>query len=244
MAYCGKCGNQLEESAKFCPKCGNPCAHTSYNITEKSNSKFGIPKFILLAVIIILSLLGGYYLFTEVTTAKIQAKINNEKQEQKRLEEEEHRRWEEENKGVAELYKDVSKRKSAPWCVYSYEREYRKSPNRKQIVYVIWLYPSSETSGEAHFVQFHTKFTYGGGYSWIAWTPDKYYSYSSGRDYYCISPYEVENGEIHVQIPVRDAVSDKLMKLSFSVSDDAKSLTLLRQGWQFKRGCGTNDPFK
>ena len=24
MAYCGKCGNQIEESVKFCTSCGNP----------------------------------------------------------------------------------------------------------------------------------------------------------------------------------------------------------------------------
>ena len=261
--YCAKCGNERKGTEKFCSQCGTPYGQSptsnvsETNVCQGISSKKGILIAAIVAVIALLGAAAWYFLGNrnikdEEVKIIVQAKVDEKRKEEerhaeeerKRIEEEEHRRWEEENKGVAKLYKDASERKNAPWCVYSFEREYRKSSERKQIIYVIWLYPSSETSGEAHFVQFHTKFTYDGGASWIAWTPDKYYSYSSGKDYYCISPYEAENGEIHVEIPVRDAVSNELMKLSFRVSDDAKSLTLLRQGWQFKRGCGTDDPFK
>ena len=39
MAFCGKCGNQLEEGAKFCPKCGQPTNQQPYeNNNESLNS--------------------------------------------------------------------------------------------------------------------------------------------------------------------------------------------------------------
>ena len=38
MAYCKKCGNQLDDGAKFCPKCGNPVVSTQYKRDSSENS--------------------------------------------------------------------------------------------------------------------------------------------------------------------------------------------------------------
>lgn len=38
MAFCSKCGTQLSDGAKFCPKCGNPTVGTQGNGSSSSNS--------------------------------------------------------------------------------------------------------------------------------------------------------------------------------------------------------------
>ena len=35
MPFCGKCGTQLSDSAKFCPSCGTPLAEASPNIGQQ-----------------------------------------------------------------------------------------------------------------------------------------------------------------------------------------------------------------
>lgn len=37
MKYCTKCGTELQDGAKFCPKCGPPVSHTEYKVTGKQN---------------------------------------------------------------------------------------------------------------------------------------------------------------------------------------------------------------
>lgn len=39
MAYCEKCGSQLNEGAKYCPKCGNPCNSLTNHKSEVKRSK-------------------------------------------------------------------------------------------------------------------------------------------------------------------------------------------------------------
>ena len=63
MAYCSKCGTQLSDGDKFCPKCGNPCGDSSYHTTEEGSSKSREPLFITLAVIVVLVLIGGGWYF-------------------------------------------------------------------------------------------------------------------------------------------------------------------------------------
>ena len=41
MAYCGKCGTQLREGAKFCPKCGQPTERNATNAFQKSETFLG-----------------------------------------------------------------------------------------------------------------------------------------------------------------------------------------------------------
>lgn len=38
MAFCSKCGTQLNEGAKFCPKCGQPTTSNEMNNTQVSSS--------------------------------------------------------------------------------------------------------------------------------------------------------------------------------------------------------------
>ena len=70
MAYCGKCGTQLSEGAKFCPKCGNPCGNSSSQSLEgdgleKQTKKLKIPTKVILAVCLALAVICGvaYYCF-------------------------------------------------------------------------------------------------------------------------------------------------------------------------------------
>lgn len=45
MAFCGKCGNQLNEGAKFCPKCGQPTVDAGeVQNTETNNSYSDEPE--------------------------------------------------------------------------------------------------------------------------------------------------------------------------------------------------------
>lgn len=41
MAFCGKCGNQLEEGAKFCPKCGTSVENNETQLNEENSA---LPK--------------------------------------------------------------------------------------------------------------------------------------------------------------------------------------------------------
>ena len=63
MAFCGKCGTQLSDGARFCPKCGNPCGGSTENITENSSSTSKKPLIITLAVVAVLALIGGSWYF-------------------------------------------------------------------------------------------------------------------------------------------------------------------------------------
>ena len=60
MAYCGNCGTQLSEGAKFCPKCGTSVSPvTNDNGGKSSSKKIIIPLVILILVLAIAG--GGWY---------------------------------------------------------------------------------------------------------------------------------------------------------------------------------------
>lgn len=62
MAYCGNCGTQLSEGAKFCPKCGTSVSPVTNDDGGKSSSKkIIIPVVILILVLAIAG--GGWYLW-------------------------------------------------------------------------------------------------------------------------------------------------------------------------------------
>ena len=43
MAYCGKCGTQLSDGNKFCPKCGNPVVNEQvYNDSPENNLRYSL----------------------------------------------------------------------------------------------------------------------------------------------------------------------------------------------------------
>ena len=62
MAFCGKCGNQLEEGAKFCPKCGASVSPvTNDNSGKSSSKKIVIPLIVSILILAIAG--GGWYLW-------------------------------------------------------------------------------------------------------------------------------------------------------------------------------------
>ncbi len=38
MKYCQKCGNELNDDAMFCPKCGTACSQTNINNLSQNNA--------------------------------------------------------------------------------------------------------------------------------------------------------------------------------------------------------------
>lgn len=58
--YCKKCGNIIDESAKFCPKCGGAVGIENVNETKGDKSKK--PLFLIFLIIIIAIVMGGIYL--------------------------------------------------------------------------------------------------------------------------------------------------------------------------------------
>jgi uncharacterized RDD family membrane protein YckC len=72
MSYCQKCGNQLTDDAKFCPKCGTPVEATSYAAPSAPQPQTGPrlafwgERFVawLIDVIIIGIIVGALSIFT------------------------------------------------------------------------------------------------------------------------------------------------------------------------------------
>lgn len=86
MAFCSKCGIQIQDGAKFCPKCGNPCGDTFYPITE-GNPKYRKPLFVTLAVLIVLAMLGGglYFFAANKTMVNVNTISSEQILEEKKL---------------------------------------------------------------------------------------------------------------------------------------------------------------
>lgn len=53
VMFCNKCGNELNDGAKFCPKCG-ASFQTTEKTKEKEKKKFHLGRFIVIACICIL----------------------------------------------------------------------------------------------------------------------------------------------------------------------------------------------
>ena len=75
MAYCVKCGTQLSDGDKFCPKCGNPCDNVSRKsvevqvIEQKKPSKTSSRT--LVAVIVVIAIIGGaWFLWSRLSSPK------------------------------------------------------------------------------------------------------------------------------------------------------------------------------
>ena len=61
MAFCGNCGNELREGAKFCPKCGTP-VNTHQEQQVKRGRHISIP---LISALTVLFLIVGSYFVTD-----------------------------------------------------------------------------------------------------------------------------------------------------------------------------------
>jgi len=64
MAFCGKCGNQLEEGAKFCPKCGTEIngSQEQQEINGKKFSTLWVTAFAILTILV------GSYFITDIVS--------------------------------------------------------------------------------------------------------------------------------------------------------------------------------
>lgn len=61
MAFCGNCGNELREGAKFCPKCGNPIIQVIQNNKDGNGKKwmrYGVVAIALIAACYLIGVLG------------------------------------------------------------------------------------------------------------------------------------------------------------------------------------------
>ena len=94
MAYCRKCGTQLSEGAKFCPKCGHPTG-ISIETKEKNSfesepvidyteeeeeSTYSLKKLLMTIAIIAVVGIAGYYGIKQYQyMSKKQAEIQRQK---------------------------------------------------------------------------------------------------------------------------------------------------------------------
>lgn len=71
MAFCGSCGNELREGAKFCPKCGT--AVNGYQDQQETKGKrFSTPW---IAAFAVLTILIGSYFVTDMVSPETHNKI-------------------------------------------------------------------------------------------------------------------------------------------------------------------------
>ena len=71
MAFCGNCGNELREGAKFCPKCGT-AANTHQEQQEAKGKRFSTPWIVAFAV---LTILIGSYFVTDMVSPETHNKL-------------------------------------------------------------------------------------------------------------------------------------------------------------------------
>ena len=109
MAYCGKCGIQLEDDAKFCPKCGAPVDGIE-DVGKKDvedQEEIRIKRVIVAFAITIIFILGGIGYFNNKKTeeaAKAQEKKEELiRQENERIQREREREEEKRRKGVEKV---------------------------------------------------------------------------------------------------------------------------------------------
>ena len=71
MAFCGNCGNELREGAKFCPKCGT-AANTHQEQQEAKGKRFLTPW---IAAFAVLTILIGSYFVTDMVSPETHDKL-------------------------------------------------------------------------------------------------------------------------------------------------------------------------
>ena len=59
MAFCSKCGTQLNESAKFCPNCG----HSIKNVVDNTKKNNSIAKWAIICFVLVALVIGGWFMW-------------------------------------------------------------------------------------------------------------------------------------------------------------------------------------
>lgn len=74
MAYCGKCGTQLSEETKFCPKCGRPCGNAILSTNSNSGKEIACThskknRLYVIAILFIAIVTGCFWYFSKGNTS-------------------------------------------------------------------------------------------------------------------------------------------------------------------------------
>jgi len=150
MAYCGKCGIQLEDDAKFCPKCGAPVDGIE-DVGKKDvedQEEIRIKRVIVAFAITIIFILGVIGYFNNKKTEEA-AKAQEKKEELIRQENERiqrEREREEERKPQNVFYKIASQGEyvwQCSWFGYDFGRGERT---------LLYFYPSSPGGGRMTYL--------------------------------------------------------------------------------------------
>lgn len=152
MAYCGKCGAQLKEGAKFCPKCGQPTARNATNDFQNSEPLLGRneeqgkgkSKFVLLIIIFGLLIAPLYKEYIETLSMKAQREADMRAEEEARQRNEALTKAEEESKPDKKFYEYIKQG-------YVWESNGQAGFN---FLNVLYFYPINGTVGRVCLVAF------------------------------------------------------------------------------------------
>ena len=178
MAYCGNCGNKLDDGAKFCPQCGAKCAHNGKQICSKCGTELNegakfCPKcgaknnsnssgkrksqvmiwYIAAFISLIVIFGGGWYLYLDSLDKEAkriaQEKVEEEQRvEEERKAEEERKRIEEENKPSNKFYQVANQGRYVWECVNGNFHVESKNFRYKPNRLFLYFYPSSKHEGK------------------------------------------------------------------------------------------------
>jgi len=221
MAYCGKCGAQLKEGAKFCPKCGQPTARNATNDFQNSEPLLGRneeegkgkSKFVLLIVIFGLLIAPLYKEYIETLSKNAQRETLMREEEEARQRNEALTKAEEESKPDKKFYEYIKQ---------GYVWESNGGAYWPNYHYVLYFYPINGTAGRVCLVAFDNDYSH--------WT-----RITSGYGNYIVN----ENAlDIDIEFDEKFGNSSDRKKLLFKIEDNGNRLK--RVGSRFFGG----DPIK
>ena len=165
MAYCGKCGTQLSDGAKFCPKCGASVALETNDDKTPSSKKIVIS--LVVSIIALICIGGGFYIYQQNKKEEIR------KKEELRIKAEEDAKKAEERKRIEEQKKEEERKKAeelaTPIGVFYDTAQKKHLWSSKTISHKYWVgngaqffyfdlafffYPSSKTTGQVSIYQY------------------------------------------------------------------------------------------
>ena len=234
MAYCGKCGAQLKEGAKFCPKCGQPTARNATNDFQNSEPLLGRneeqgkgkSKFVLLIIIFGLLIAPLYTEYIETLSKKAQREADKKAEEEadKRAQKAEWVRYQRGEASILTKAEEESKpdKKFYEYIKQGYVWESNGGAYWPNYHYVLYFYPINGTAGRVCLVAFDNDYSH--------WT-----RITSGYGNYIVN----ENAlDIDIEFEEKFGNSSDRKKLLFKIEDNGNRLK--RVGSRFFGG----DPIK